>query len=55
LTDGLTGHFGWINDYIPIAQVVYAAEAVFAVWTVIWIIKATLWLFRLTHLGGGSD
>jgi hypothetical protein len=51
---GWFGHLGWVNDYLPLGEILTAFGVVLAVYTAMWVVRITLWLLEKFHVLGGD-
>jgi hypothetical protein len=52
---GWFGHMGWLNDYVPVDQVVIAIPVVIAFALVMVGVQVTVWILDKLHLFGGGQ
>ena len=52
VSSGFFNYFGWINDYVPLAEVITLIGTVFAILTVMYVARVGLWIY---HQFWGND
>jgi len=46
---------GWVNNYLPLTDILSAFGIVLAVWGAVWIVKVILWLLGKFHVTGAGE
>jgi hypothetical protein len=55
VNDGVFRHLEWVNNYLPLDQVVVAIGILLALVTIMLTVRILIWVMAKLHILGGSD
>lgn len=54
VSSNVFAYVGWLNDYLPLAEIAFAVSGVASVFLGIWVVKLVIWLLRSFHVLGAD-